>query len=788
MPTIKRTKVEFEGRIEEREAIVEEERVERWTADAELHVVGQRTARVDGVARVTGRATYTQDVQLPGMLIGRFLRSPYPHARVKAIDSRRAESLPGVWLVWHRDRLPHFDGESVNRLGGREVFAEELAYQGTEVAFVLAEDERIAEDALSVIRVEYEELPFAHDLPSATAEGAPPVLAGPAGYEPNLIDPEGQVYQRGSVEQGLQDADVIVDLVFTTPIAAHCCMETHGSAAWWEGDQVTVWHSTQGVFATRSSVAEMLGISQAQVRVICEYVGGGFGSKFGAENYTLMAVLAARQTGRPVKVVLDRAEEHFVAGYRPSSRQRVRLGARRDGTLTLIEHEAWVVTGAYGGSGSIIGGPAKDLYNCSNVRTVVWALRANTDAGRAFRAPGYVEGTFALEGAMDELAQKLGLDPLDFRIKNYAENSPSRDIPYTVKGLREAYEMGAQRIGWHERAPQPGSGRRGLTLRGLGMASQIWGGGGGPPANAIVKLLPDGTAEVLAGVQDLGTGTKTVIAQVAAEELGLALDAVRVVVGDTLPAPFGPGSGGSVTLASITPAVREAAHEAKVQLLDLAAYMLDLPEAMPDDFEVRSGEIYYLPAASKRMPWREVAAKMGNYMIVGRGARGPNPDDKALNTFGAQFAEVEVNTETGQVRVCKIVAAHAIGRVVNPLTATNQVYGGATMGLGFATSEERVIDARTGLQLTANLREYKAPMIADIPEVEVEFVDRVDGEANSVGSKGLGEPPIIPTPAAIANAVANAIGVRMLDLPITPARVLSALHQEDGKTASAEGA
>jgi xanthine dehydrogenase YagR molybdenum-binding subunit len=734
MPTIKRTKVEFEGRIEEREAIVEEERVERWTADAGLYVVGQRTPRVDGVARVTGRAIYTQDVQLPGMLIGRFLRSPYPHARVKAIDSRQAESLPGVWLVWHRDRLPCFDRVPVDRLGGREVFAEELAYQGAEVAFVLAEDERIAEDALSMIRVEYEELPFAHDLSSATAEGAPPVFAGLAGHETNLIDPEGQVYQRGDVEQGVQGADVVVDLVFTTPVAAHCCMETHGSAAWWEGDQVTVWHSTQGVFGARSSVAEMLDIPQAQVRVICEYVGGGFGSKWGAESYTLMAVLAARQMGRPVKVILDRAEEHLVAGYRPSSRQRVRLGARRDGTLTLIEHQAWVVTGAYGGGGSIIGGPAKDLYDCPNVRTAVWALRANTDAGRAFRAPGYVEGTFALEGAR--------------------------------------------------------------TVRGLGVASQIWGGGGGPPANAIVKLLPDGTAEVLAGVQDLGTGTKTVIAQTAAEELGLPLDAVRVVIGDTLSTPFGPGSGGSVTLASITPAVREAAYDARAQLLDLAAYMLDLPEATVDDFSVRNGEIVYLPATGKGasrplprpLPWREVAAKMGNYMIVGRGARGPNPDDKALNTFGAQFAEVEVNTETGQVRVCKIVAVHAIGRIVNPLTAISQVYGGTTMGLGFATSEGRVIDARSGLQLTANLRDYKAPMMMDIPEIEVEFVDRVDGEANSVGAKGLGEPPIIPTPAAIANAVANAIGVRILDLPITPDRVLNALKQVDGQTASAEGA
>jgi xanthine dehydrogenase YagR molybdenum-binding subunit len=765
MPTIRKTKVEFEGRIEEREVIVEEEHVQRWDADASLRIVGQAVPRVDGAARVTGQATYTHDVRLPGMLIGRFLRSPHPHARIRSIDSSQAEALPGVWVVWHRYLPP-----PIARLGGREVFAEELPYQGAEVAFVAAEDERIAGDALKRISVEYETLAFAPDLASATAQGAPHVLAS---SESNVINPKGQVYERGSVQEGEKSADVTVDLTFTTPTAAHCCLETHGSVTRWEGDQITVWHSTQGVFATRSSVAEMLDIPQDRVRAICEYVGGGFGSKWGAESYTLMAALAARETQRPVKVVLDRAEEHLAAGYRPSSKQRVRLGARRDGVLTLIEQEAWVVTGAYGDSGSIIGGPAKDLYQCPNVRTVVWAVRANTDAGRAFRAPGYVEGTFALESTMDELAKKLGIDPLELRLKNYAEVSPARNVPYTVKGLREAYQAGAARIGWstrhaHQDASTP-------LRRGWGMASQIWGGGGGPPANAVVKLLPDGTAEVMVGVQDLGTGTKTILAQVAAEELGFSLDAVRVVIGDTLSTPFGPGSGGSVTLASATPAVREAANDARRQFLDLAAFMLSLPDTPPERFTIQRGEVIYTPDPDKRIPVRQVAAKMGNYMIIGRGARGPNPDEKALNTFGAQFAEVRVNVDTGQVQVLRVATAHSIGRIVNPKTANSQVYGGVTMGLGFSTIEERIIDAETGIQLTGNLSDYKPPSIDDIPEIDSHFVDLVDVEANSVGAKGLGEPPIIPAPAAIANAVADAIGVRIVDLPITPDRVLQAL-------------
>jgi xanthine dehydrogenase YagR molybdenum-binding subunit len=775
MPTIRKTQVEFEGRVEEREVIVEEEHIESWGRDMEMRWVGKPTPRVDGVARVTGKASYTHDLHLPGMLIGRFLRSPHPHARIQRIDSSAAEAVPGVSLVWHLGSRP-----PVTTLDGRSIFADEVNYEGAEVAFLVARDERVAEDALALIEVDYEVLAFAPNFNTATVEGAPSVVLD----EDNWIDKDGDLYERGSVEAGLREADVVVELEFTTPVAAHCCLETHGSAAAWEGDLVTVWHSTQSIFGARSSVAEVLDIPMDKVRVISDYIGGGFGSKWGAEPFTLMAALAARETGHPVKVVLDRREEHLVAGYRPGTRQRVRLGAKQDGTLTLIEQEADTVTGAFGGGGHVIGGPAKDLYLCPNVRTLVRAARANTDGARAFRAPGYVEGTVALEGAMDALADKLGMDPLALRLANYAETSPSRDQSYSYKGLRRAYELGAARFGWSERTTTPHP-DEGPWRRGYGLASQIWGGGGGPPANAIVKLLPDGTAEVAVGVQDIGTGTKTVLTQVAAEELGIPLSAVRCVVGDTLSAPFGPGSGGSVTLASATPAVRSACREALRQLVELAAIMLGLDNAAADDFSVEEGDIVYGPDPGKRLSLSQVTAKMGNYMIVAKGARGPNPEDKAVNTFGVQFAQVAVNIETGQVRVERLVAAHDIGRVVNPLTAESQVFGGVLMGLGLALTEERVIDPDTGLQLTSNLEEYKVPVMVDVPEIEVVFVDEPDVNANSVGSKGLGEPPIIPTAAAIANAVFDAIGVRVTDLPMTPNRVLAALAQ--AATGSKEG-
>jgi xanthine dehydrogenase YagR molybdenum-binding subunit len=773
MPRIETTKVEFEGRVEEREIIVEEERVTPWGPEAKLRIVGRPAPRVDGAPRVTGQALYTSDIRLPGMLCGCVLRSPHAHARVKRVNSTDAEAMPGVRLVWHREQPP-----PISHFEERALFAEEVAYQGAEVALVVADDERTAREALAAIQVTYEVLPFVEGLASALAYGAPPALLG---FENNVVNPQGDRYERGDLERGWQEAEAIVDLTFLTPSAAHCSLEPHGCAARWEGDELTLWESTQGVFSARSEVAEALGMTQDKVRVVCAYMGGGFGAKQGAGRHSVLAALAARETGRAVRVLLDRAEEHWVSGYRPASKQRIRIGARQDGTLTCIEHEAWQHMGASSYSDNIIGGPARTLYACPNVRTTSWGVRANTDHSRAFRAPGYVEGAFALEGAMDALAGELGIDPLELRLKNYADTDPARGVPYTSKGLREAYETGAERSGWWQRHDSPR--QQGPWRRGWGMASQIWGGGGGPPANAIVKLLPDGTVEVLVGVQEIGTGTRTVLAQIAAEEMGLALEAVRIVLGDTLATPYGPTSAGSQTLASAGPAVRAAARDCLNDVLDLAAQMLGVPEAGEEELGVsgrhtEEGEIYYRPDPSRRIPFRQVAAKMDGYTLVGDGARGPNPEGAAVNTFGAQFAEVEVNVETGQVRIRKLIAVHEVGRVINPLTATNQVYGGVLQGLGFAAMEERVIDRGTGLQLTANLEGYKIPTMMDVPALDVSFADgtsdRADPEANSIGAKGLGEPPIIPTAAAIANAVSDALGKRITELPITPQRILAA--------------
>lgn len=778
MARIVKTKVEFEGRVYERETIVPDEQIAPWPGDADLRLVGRPMPRVDGHARVTGQAIYTSDLRLPGMLHACLLRSPHPHALVRAVDSAAAEAAEGVHLVWHLEQPP-----PVNELRGRGIFHREVAYQGQEVALVVASSPETAARAATAIKVLYEELPFVPDLDAALAEGAPPTLLG----EGNLVEPEGKVYERGDPVQGLREADGTVELSYTTAAAVHSALEAHGCVAHWQGEDLTLWESTQGVFATRNRVAEALSLPLDRVRVVCDFMGGGFGAKQSAGVHSVLAAQAARATGRPVRLMLSRGEEQQTGGYRPATRQRIRLGARRDGTLTLIEHEIWEHMGAHARGGYSPGGPSRSLYACPNVRTVTWNVRANTDTGQAFRAPGYVEGMVALEGAMDALASELGLDPLALRLKNYTEVDPASGRPYTAKGLRAAYDRGAVHTGWwqrHEGAQQDGPWRYGW-----GMASQIWGGGGGPPARAIVKLLPDGTAEVLAGVQDIGTGTRTVLAQIAAEELGMELDAVRIVVGDTLPTPYGPTSSGSQTLPSAGPAVRAAAADCRRQMLGLAAQMLDReglgpvvgPQAGPEELTIEGGEVVLRADPALRIAVKEVARRVGGHTLIGQGARGPNPEAAKAGTFGTQFARVAVNVETGQVRVLQVVAVHDVGRIINPLTARSQVYGGIIQGTGYAVTEERLIDGPTGLHLNADLESYHLPTVMDVPQMEALFVDDADPLLNNIGARGLGEPPIIPTAPAILNAVCDAVRLRLTDLPLTPKRVLEAMRAAKGR-------
>jgi xanthine dehydrogenase YagR molybdenum-binding subunit len=372
---------------------------------------------------------------------------------------------------------------------------------------------------------------------------------------------------------------------------------------------------------------------------------------------------------------------------------------------------------------------------------------------------------------MDELAKRLKIDPMDIRMKNYALTDPATGQKFSAKHLDKCYQRGAEIIGWKQR--QTPNDKNQVLRHGYGMASQTWGGGGGPPAFAWVRLNSDGTAEVNPGSQDIGTGVKTVFAQIAAEELGLELDKIVVHIGDTAQGPFGPGSGGSMTLASIGPAVRQAAIDARKQLYEVISGYFDVPA---DQIQIKQGHVYVPGETKPHMSLQNTLRQLGEFTIIGRGARGPNPDGIAVPTFGAQFAEVEVNTITGEVKVQRLVAVHDVGRIMNPAVANGQVAGGVIQGVGYALTEERIIDRATGIILNPNLEDYALPTALDVPAIDSNFIDDSDNEANNTGAKGLGEPPIIPTAPAIANAIAQAIGVRFLSLPITRAKIVEALQ------------
>ncbi|OGP72250.1 MAG: hypothetical protein A2W09_05735 [Deltaproteobacteria bacterium RBG_16_50_11] len=723
-----------------------------------MRCVGQKKTRIDGAERVTGQATYTADIQHPGMLYGKILRSPHPHAKIKRIDTRRAEKVPGVYAILTSKNIP-----KIPFYGGQTFILDEtVRYVGDEIACVIAEDEEICEDAVEEINVDYDLLPFVFDPEEALKPRAPKVQP-----EGNLFRGTPEIYERGDVRQGFDQSDIIVEDVFKTQTALHNSMEPHGSVALWEGDHLTVWDSTQTIFGVRKSLAEYLELPLDKVRVIKKYMGGGFGSKNRTGKYTVLAAFGARMTGRPVKIILDRHEENIAAGNRPSSTQHLKIGAKKDGTLKAISLKIISGAGAYTVWPAAVGGPARQLYSCPNVRTEQYTVFTNTGPMSAFRAPGYVEGTFALESLMDEVAKRLRTDPLELRLKNDTEVDQVSGRPYSTKGLREAYERGAEKIGWHK-GPE---GRNGKKLRGIGMASQIWSGSGGPPAYALVKLNQDGTATVISGTQDIGTGVKTALAQIAAEELGYSIEKISVEIGDTQMGPYAPISAGSMTLASVGPAVRFAAHDAKQQLLDVASQILDVPR---ESLFIRDG-IFSSSALKEPVEAGKVLPGLEDFMIIGRGSRSPNPEKLNVNTFGAQFAEVEVDPETGEVRVLKMVAVHDSGRVINPLTISSQIEGGVLQGLGFGLMEQRVVDQATGVVMSDDLENYKIPTLPDAPDIVTEMVDRPDLHVNNIGSKGVGEPPIIPSAPAIANAIANAMGARIKELPITKDKILKTL-------------
>jgi xanthine dehydrogenase YagR molybdenum-binding subunit len=749
--------------------------------NSELSAVGKRTPRVDGRLKVTGAAKYTADVRLPGMLFARMVTSPHPHARVLSIDTSAAAAHPNVRAVHILERV--LDVAEL-RDKSKELPSKYpvVRFAGQPIAAVAATTQADADDAARLVKVEYEPLPFVVDKDVARREDAPLVFPGAAdqggtaggGGGPSGVKQQGNVrgpvrgprgqQKPGDTEKGFKDADVIVEGEFRTQVQTHSALETHGVVADWKAEGLTVYASTQGTASVRDELADIFNLKKSQVRVITEFMGGGFGAKFGAGNFGVLATHLSKKAGAPVRLMLDRKDEHLSVGNRPDSVQRLRIGAKRDGTLTAIQLEAYGTAGT--GTGAGCAGPAQNMYACGAIVTEESDVFTHAGPAAAFRAPGHPQGCFALEQLIDELAEKLNLDPLALRDK--IDKSDAR---------REERRIGAERVGWSRRHA-PGA-DAGPIKRGLGVAQAVWYRFVDMDSSAEVRITRDGSVELMSGVQDIGGGIRTALAQVVAEELGLRPQDVTVRIGDTA-FPAGPASGGSVTTGSITPPARNAAHKVKLQLLEQIAPALGVG---PEQLSLRGGSVHVADAqghAVPRMTFKQAASKLRTEQIAARADR--SKDYNAVGGAaggrvmygGVQFAEVAVDTETGVIKVERVVAVHDCGRPLNPLALESQINGGILQGISYALYEDRVLDRQTGRMVNANLEQYKIVGARETPKIESILIEEYLGRS-STDAGGIGEPSTIPTAAAVANAVYNATGARLRELPMTPARVLAAL-------------
>jgi xanthine dehydrogenase YagR molybdenum-binding subunit len=684
-----------------------------WPAKTKF--ISHDTRRIDAPEKVSGRARYASDIQADGWLYGMILRSKWPAATVTNINLAPALKIPGI-----KAAITVKDGERTIR------------YYGEELAAVAGTSKQACLDALRAIEVEAKPKPlFVVNETEAKEPDSPRVWEN----APNAPPPG--VHEHGDVDTAFGECAAVIEGFYTTPVQIHNAMETHGNTLSWTDDGVTAWASTQGIGSVRDGLAGALRLDQSHVRVITEYMGGGFGAKFGAGVEGVLAARLSQAAKAPVRLMLTRFDEALAVGNRPSSFQRIKLGAKADGTLHAFEFNNYGTSGIGAGSATAGGGggadiPAPYIYKIPNVRAAQTTVAVNAGSARAFRAPGRPPASFGIESALDDLAVKLGMDPLELRMKN---------DPSDVR--QHEYRIGAEKFGWKQKYQKPGS-SPGPVKTGVGCGGAEWGGGGTSWTQGEAQINPDGSVEIRLGVQDIGTGTRTVIAVIAAEMLGLKPDQITVKVGDTN-FPPGPGSGGSTTTASVSPTVYDVCANALAELQKRAG----VTDARGEN-------------------WFAACKKLGVQPLV---VHGKWQDGlSSSGTGGVQFAEVEVDTETGLVTVKKITAVHDCGLIVDKLTAESQINGGIIIGLGYALYEERVMDNLSGVVLNPNFETYKLPNIADVPDIDVTLINMPER-----GVIGIGEPATIPAASAIANAVANALGVRVSSLPITPAKVLAAL-------------
>ena len=729
--------------------------------------------RVDGKAKVTGAAKYSAEYDFPGLVHAVLVGSTIAKGSIQSMDTKAAENAPGVLAVINHLNIPKLPGykpadnaaTQPEIRKGYKVFSDELVrFNGQPIAVVVADTFERATYAASLIKTNYKKEEPHTDLYETIKSGKP--LEGDR-YKDNV---------RGEAD-AWKNAEVKIEAEYRMPIEVHNPMEIHAITVVWEGeDKVTVYEKTQNLKGTQQNIMRVFGLKEENVRVICQFVGGAFGSALNTWPHTIAAVIAAKQIGKPLKLMLTRAQMFTSVGYRPQAVQKISMGATKDGKLFGITHEANAMTSTYQEFTEGIVNGSRSLYTCPNVTTRYKVYPLDLSLPTWMRGPGETTGAFALESAMDEMAYALNLDPIEFRLRNYAEKNPENGKPYSSKFLKEAYQLGIDYIKWNERNRQPGSMKEGEWLIGYGMGTGIFGASRGP-AKVGARFTPDGFLVLQSGVTDMGPGTATAMTKLASDIFGIPATKIKFEMGDSN-LPPGPTQGGSGTTSALGTAVNNVCVNMKKKMVDLiknnSIFHTELIHTVkPEDVIFENGYIILASDRSKKISYTEVLKDAGlqQLEILEESERNPMNDYSAVS-FAVSFVKVKVHPLTGVVKIIKAVSAVDAGTIVNQKTAESQMIGAVVGGISMSLMEEGVIDHRYGKWVNNNFADYHVAVNADVPHIEVHFVNKPDPILNPVGSKGIGEVGMVGFAAAVCNAVYHATGKRIREIPITPDKLI----------------
>jgi xanthine dehydrogenase YagR molybdenum-binding subunit len=729
------------------------------TLSSSQATIGEPLPRVDGRAKVIGKARYAAEFQIPRLVYAVMATSTIPAGKVTGFDTDSAKRAAGVLMVITPQNAYRLPGAQrrVTVLQDNEIF-----YNNQPIAVVVAEQLHQAQHAASLLKPQ-----FSKSEPKINFQ------AGfPSGYPGSHTGEPGDM-SWGDVDGGLAKAEVTIDQTYTTPIQHHNPMEPHATIAQWDGDKLTVYDATQHITGLRGTMAKFFGIPPANVHVISDFVGGGFGCKGQVWSHVILAAMAAKQVGRPAKLVVERPQMFASVGARPCTEQRLIVGATREGKLTAVKHHVYAHTSRIEDYLESSAFPTRVMYDCPNISTTHRLVPLNLGTPTYMRAPGVATGTYALEVAMDELAYKLNMDPLQLRLLNYAEVDPQTKKPFTEKNLRQCYQQASEKFGWSKRNHEPRSMRKGNQLIGWGMATETY-PGKRLPSGALVRIQPNGRVLVAAGTQEIGTGMYTLMTQVASDVLGIPPSMIDAKLGDT-DLPEAPISAGSMSTVSVMPAVQAAANEVREKLALVASQDQKSPlfGTNAQEIQFRDGKVS-ARSSGKSEDIKALISRNSGQGIESTVHLKPNMDPKEnpCHSFGAVFAEVSVDADLCSIRVPRIVAVFDVGKIMNAQTAKSQFIGGIVWGISLALFEDTQLDERYGRFVNGNLEKYLVPVNADIGDINVTALDIPEPKLDSLGARGIGEIGITGTGAAVANAIYHATGKRVRDLPITPDKLL----------------